>query len=188
MVAGSWLLLPLLGGVSSCWGGRSSARRWPPPFRRRQTWDVSKPYILSPFDKRGELDQGILRFAWYSLVRVSKGYSLAHPHRNAPRPLARRLGDVQQELRPHHPDPAPGVSAGVAPARSGDLSEARARRHLHHRHVLDVADRAQHRDRSPGHSAGVHERRQGAPALARPRPCSRCFSPRRCLRCSPGFG
>jgi nitrate/nitrite transport system permease protein len=38
---------------------------------------VSKPYVLAPFEKRGELDQGILRFTWYSLVRVSKGYTMA---------------------------------------------------------------------------------------------------------------
>jgi nitrate/nitrite transport system permease protein len=32
---------------------------------------------MEPFAKRGELDQGILRFTWYSLVRVAKGYALA---------------------------------------------------------------------------------------------------------------
>jgi nitrate/nitrite transport system permease protein len=42
-----------------------------------KTWEISKPYILAPFEKRGELDQGILRFTWYSLQRVVKGYSLA---------------------------------------------------------------------------------------------------------------
>jgi nitrate/nitrite transport system permease protein len=42
-----------------------------------KTWEVSRPYILAPFEKRGELDQGILRFTWYSLLRVAKGYSLA---------------------------------------------------------------------------------------------------------------
>jgi nitrate/nitrite transport system permease protein len=31
---------------------------------------------MEPFAKRGELDQGILRFTWYSLVRVAKGYML----------------------------------------------------------------------------------------------------------------
>ena len=40
------------------------------------TWHASKLYILDPFEKRGELDQGILRFTFYSLVRVSKGYAL----------------------------------------------------------------------------------------------------------------
>jgi nitrate/nitrite transport system permease protein len=46
----------------------------PSPAR---TWEVSKPYIVDPFAKRGELDQGILRFTWYSLIRVAKGYLLA---------------------------------------------------------------------------------------------------------------
>jgi nitrate/nitrite transport system permease protein len=32
---------------------------------------------VEPFEKRGELDQGILRFTWYSLVLVAKGYALA---------------------------------------------------------------------------------------------------------------
>ena len=42
-----------------------------------KTWEASKLYILEPFEKRGELDQGILRFTWYSLIRVGKGYALA---------------------------------------------------------------------------------------------------------------
>jgi nitrate/nitrite transport system permease protein len=42
-----------------------------------ETWNASKLYILEPFEKRGELDQGILRFTWYSLVLVAKGYALA---------------------------------------------------------------------------------------------------------------
>jgi nitrate/nitrite transport system permease protein len=42
-----------------------------------KTWEASKLYILKPFEKRGELDQGILRFTWYSLVLVAKGYALA---------------------------------------------------------------------------------------------------------------
>src|SRR5688500_8922112 len=41
-----------------------------------KTWEMSKPYVVEPFAKRGELDQGILRFTWYSLVRVAKGYTL----------------------------------------------------------------------------------------------------------------
>lgn len=32
---------------------------------------------MEPFEKRGELDQGILRFTWYSLILVAKGYALA---------------------------------------------------------------------------------------------------------------
>jgi len=42
-----------------------------------KTWDASRPYIVAPFEKRGELDQGILRFTWYSLLLVAKGYALA---------------------------------------------------------------------------------------------------------------
>jgi nitrate/nitrite transport system permease protein len=42
-----------------------------------KTWEASKLYILEPFEKRGELDQGILRFTWYSLILVAKGYALA---------------------------------------------------------------------------------------------------------------
>jgi nitrate/nitrite transport system permease protein len=46
----------------------------PSPAR---TWEASKLYILDPFAKRGEMDQGILRFTWYSLVLVAKGYAIA---------------------------------------------------------------------------------------------------------------
>jgi nitrate/nitrite transport system permease protein len=42
-----------------------------------QTWSKSKLFIVHPFEKRGEMDQGILRFAWYSLQRVAKGFGLA---------------------------------------------------------------------------------------------------------------
>jgi len=42
-----------------------------------KTWEVSKLYVLEPFEKRGELDQGILRFTWYSLERVMQGYVIA---------------------------------------------------------------------------------------------------------------
>jgi nitrate/nitrite transport system permease protein len=41
------------------------------------TWNTSKPYIVEPFAKRGELDQGILRFAWLSLKLVAQGYLIA---------------------------------------------------------------------------------------------------------------
>ena len=42
-----------------------------------ETWDKSKLYIVEPFAKRGELDQGILRFTWLSLTLVAQGYFLA---------------------------------------------------------------------------------------------------------------
>jgi nitrate/nitrite transport system permease protein len=68
-LAGFALLLALWAVVSSTW-----ARNLPSPAR---TWLASKPYVMEPFAKRGELDQGILRFTWYSLVLVAKGYSLS---------------------------------------------------------------------------------------------------------------
>lgn len=42
-----------------------------------ETWHASREYVLQPFAKRGELDQGILRFTWLSLVLVVQGYALA---------------------------------------------------------------------------------------------------------------
>jgi nitrate/nitrite transport system permease protein len=41
-----------------------------------KTWEESKVYILEPLEKRGEMDQGIVRLASYSLVRVAKGFLL----------------------------------------------------------------------------------------------------------------
>jgi hypothetical protein len=49
---------------------RTWSKNLPSPAK---TWEVSKTYVLDPLAKRGELDQGILRFAWYSLVLVAKG-------------------------------------------------------------------------------------------------------------------
>lgn len=73
-----WLVLPLLGfaAVIGLWYLSSAtwAKELPNPTK---TWDASKDYVLKPFEKRGEMDQGILRFTWYSLVLVAKGYSLA---------------------------------------------------------------------------------------------------------------
>ena len=75
---GDWLAFPLLGLAAfvALWGISSStwAPSLPSPLK---TWEMSKVYITQPFAKRGELDQGILRFTWYSLVLVAKGYTLA---------------------------------------------------------------------------------------------------------------
>jgi nitrate/nitrite transport system permease protein len=71
------LLLPMLGigCVVLIWGVASAtfAPTLPNPVK---TWEASRLYVLEPFEKRGELDQGILRFTWYSLQRVAKGYLL----------------------------------------------------------------------------------------------------------------
>jgi nitrate/nitrite transport system permease protein len=45
----------------------------PSPAR---TWEESKLYILEPLAKRGEMDQGIARLAYYSLLRVARGFLL----------------------------------------------------------------------------------------------------------------
>src|SRR6266568_5369825 len=73
-----WLLLPLIGLAIVLLLWQISAATWakelPSPLK---TWQSSKLYILKPFEKRGEMDQGILRFTWYSLTLVAKGYFLA---------------------------------------------------------------------------------------------------------------
>src|SRR4051812_16939098 len=73
-----WLVLPLFGifVILILWAVSSAtwAKDLPSPLK---TWESSKPYILEPFAKRGEMDQGILRFTWYSLLLVAQGYALA---------------------------------------------------------------------------------------------------------------
>jgi len=73
-----WLVLPLIGVAVVLVLWQISSATWatelPSPLK---TWEMSKPYIVEPFAKRGEMDQGILRFTWYSLVLVAKGYTLA---------------------------------------------------------------------------------------------------------------
>jgi nitrate/nitrite transport system permease protein len=71
-------LLPLAGAavMIALWYFSSAtwAKELPNPTR---TWEASKPYILDPWAKRGELDQGILRFTWLSLILVAQGYAIA---------------------------------------------------------------------------------------------------------------
>lgn len=73
-----WLILPILGmiAVVLAWNISSAtvSKELPSP---KKTWEQSKLYIQKPFEKRGEMDQGILRFTWYSLVLVAKGYAIA---------------------------------------------------------------------------------------------------------------
>lgn len=72
------LFLSLLGGacVIGLWSllSATSSPDLPSPVK---TWQESKLYVLQPLAKRGEMDQGILRMASYSLVRVAKGFLLA---------------------------------------------------------------------------------------------------------------
>jgi nitrate/nitrite transport system permease protein len=73
-----WLLPPIVGAMLmlGLWGLASSsvATELPSPAR---AWEESKLYVLEPFAYRGELDQGILRFTWLSLVLVAQGYAIA---------------------------------------------------------------------------------------------------------------
>lgn len=41
-----------------------------------QTWEESKLYLLEPWAKRGEMDQGMGLLAYYSLIRVARGFFL----------------------------------------------------------------------------------------------------------------
>lgn len=71
-------VLPLLGviAVLALWTvlSQTVATDLPSPAR---TWRESRRYVLEPFFKDGEMNQGIGRLAFYSLVRVAKGYLLA---------------------------------------------------------------------------------------------------------------
>ncbi len=73
-----WLILPLLGIALVMLAWQVSSKTWAKELPTPQkTWEVSKDYVIKPFERRGEMDQGILRFTWYSLVLVAKGYALA---------------------------------------------------------------------------------------------------------------
>jgi nitrate/nitrite transport system permease protein len=62
--------------VVALWAAVSGtvAKDLPSPVK---TWQESRLYVTSPWEKRGEMDQGILRMAFYSLIRVAKGFTLA---------------------------------------------------------------------------------------------------------------
>ena len=72
------VFLPIIGVavMIGLWAVASStiSSELPSPAK---TWDESKLYILRPFEYRGELDQGILRFTWLSLKLVARGYAIA---------------------------------------------------------------------------------------------------------------
>jgi nitrate/nitrite transport system permease protein len=71
-------LLPLIGIglVLMAWSvlSHTVAPDLPSPLK---TWEESKDYVLRPFFKDGEMNQGIARFALLSLVRVAKGFLVA---------------------------------------------------------------------------------------------------------------
>ncbi len=68
--------LPLIGvglALLVWWGVSVQVPDLPSPLR---TWEESKLYILEPLAKRGETDQGIALLAYYSLLRVARGFLL----------------------------------------------------------------------------------------------------------------
>ncbi len=70
------VLLPLvgLGLVLALWAFTSTRiTDLPSPMK---TWEESKMYVLQPFEYRGEMDQGIGLLAFYSLMRVARGFAL----------------------------------------------------------------------------------------------------------------
>lgn len=72
------IFFPLIGitSIICVWGllSQTVSPDLPSPLR---SWEESKRYILDPFFKEGEMNQGIGRLAFYSLTRVAKGYALA---------------------------------------------------------------------------------------------------------------
>jgi nitrate/nitrite transport system permease protein len=72
------IVLPLVGlaVVLIVWTAVSQlvAKDLPSPVK---TWEESRRYVLEPFFKDGEMNQGIGRLAFYSLLRVGKGFLLA---------------------------------------------------------------------------------------------------------------
>jgi nitrate/nitrite transport system permease protein len=104
------VILPVLGVLSAglLWAGASVfVADLPSPV---ETWQEGKLYILEPFAKRGEMDQGIARLAYYSLVRVAWGFllgiALATPLGlllGVSTSLHRMFDPVMQVLRPISP-------------------------------------------------------------------------------------
>ena len=104
------VLLPL-GGIAlailAWWAASLWVHDLPSPVR---TWDESKLYILEPLAKRGELDQGIVLLAFYSLMRVARGFllgiAIATPIGfllGASPTLTRMFDPIMQVLRPISP-------------------------------------------------------------------------------------
>jgi nitrate/nitrite transport system permease protein len=70
------LIVPTVGvglALVAWWAASVQVAELPSPL---ETWEESKLYILEPFAKRGETDQGIALLAYYSLVRVAQGFLL----------------------------------------------------------------------------------------------------------------
>ena len=75
-----------------------------------KTWQESRIYVLEPLTKRGETDQGIGLLAYYSLMRVARGFllgiAIATPLGfllGMSKTLTRAFDPVMQVLRPISP-------------------------------------------------------------------------------------
>jgi nitrate/nitrite transport system permease protein len=91
-------LLPLCGialAVLAWWAASRLVSDLPSPAR---TWEESKLYILEPLTYRGETDQGIVLLAYYSLLRVARGFLLG-----IATTLTRMFDPIMQVLRPISP-------------------------------------------------------------------------------------
>jgi nitrate/nitrite transport system permease protein len=70
------VVLPAIGvflALLAWWAVSTMVQDLPSPMK---TWEESKIYILKPLEKRGEMDQGIALLAYYSLMRVARGFLL----------------------------------------------------------------------------------------------------------------
>jgi nitrate/nitrite transport system permease protein len=106
----SQLFLPLIGIAWALLGWYAASVFVPDLPSPLRTWQESKLYVLEPFAKRGEMDQGIGLLAYYSLVRVARGFLLGAAIGTPlgflfgiSRPLHRMFDPVIQVLRPISP-------------------------------------------------------------------------------------
>jgi nitrate/nitrite transport system permease protein len=104
------VVLPTLGVLLALvvwWAVSLMVKDLPSPLK---TWEESKIYILKPLEKRGEMDQGIALLAYYSLMRVARGFLLGIAIGTPlgfllgmSRTLTRIFDPIMQVLRPISP-------------------------------------------------------------------------------------
>jgi nitrate/nitrite transport system permease protein len=104
------VVLPTLGVLLALvvwWAVSLMVKDLPSPLK---TWQESKIYILKPLEKRGEMDQGIALLAYYSLMRVARGFLLGIAIGTPlgfllgmSRTLTRIFDPIMQVLRPISP-------------------------------------------------------------------------------------
>ena len=157
------LILPLL-GVSlmlMIWTAISLkvAPDLPSPLK---TWQESQQYILNPFFKDGEMNQGILRFAFLSLVRVAKGFFLAIVIGTPLGFLLGSIAEISSSLRSGDSSAAADFALGLVASGVGDFQTVGAGGAVHHRAVRHVAHRDQYRDGRAQHRHGIFKRRPRA--------------------------